>query len=77
MLRNTLSLIVNRIENFNGIEMFEFTQTQNQKKEFVREKILKKKCFKEKKGNHSNAEMLKMESECVQLNVSQQKHNTI
>ena len=48
MLRNTLSLIVNRIENFNGIEMFEFTQTQNQKKEFVREKILKKKCFKEK-----------------------------
>ena len=72
MLRNTLSLIVNRIENFNGIEMFEFTQTQNQKKEFVHEKILKK-----KKGNHSNAEMLKMESECVQLNVSQQKHNTI
>ena len=46
MLRNTLSLIVNEIETF------EFIQTQNQKKEFVREKILKKKCFKEKKGNN-------------------------
>ena len=49
MLRNTLSLIVNRIENFNGIEMFEFTQTQNQKKEFVREKILIKCVLKKKK----------------------------
>jgi hypothetical protein len=77
MLRNTLTLIVNRIEKFHGIEMFEFTQTQNQKQKFVHEKILNKKCFKEKKRNHSNAEMLKMESECVQLNVSQQKHNTI
>jgi hypothetical protein len=71
MLRNTLSLILNEIETF------EFIQTQNKKQEFVPEKILIKCVLKKKKGNHSNAKMLKMESKCVQSNVSQQKYNTI
>jgi hypothetical protein len=43
MLRNTLSLIVNEIETF------EFIQTQNKKKEFIREKILIKCVLKKKK----------------------------
>ena len=49
MLRNTLSLIVNRIENFHRIEIFEFIQTQNKKQEFVHEKILVKCVLKKKK----------------------------
>ena len=42
--------------------------------EFVHEINFNKMMFLKKKiGNHSNAEMLKMESKCVQSNVSQQK----
>lgn len=40
-------------------------------------KEFSKKCFKEKKGNHSKTEILKVESECVHSNVSQQKYNTV